>query len=97
MCFDRARPSCAGRYDLDQSALELTKSRGTSKVSLDVFAAALDQRATPQRPLEIVDQRSAGLVDAIVVGAVVGAVAVAGGTEDQDQRCAEMALASYAS
>jgi uncharacterized protein GlcG (DUF336 family) len=26
----------------------------------------------------------------------VGAVAVAGGTEDQDQRCAEVALASYA-
>ena len=29
-------------------------------------------------------------------GNVVGAVAVAGGTEDQDQRCAEVALASYA-
>jgi uncharacterized protein GlcG (DUF336 family) len=25
----------------------------------------------------------------------VGAIAVAGGTEDQDQRCAEVALASY--
>jgi uncharacterized protein GlcG (DUF336 family) len=29
-------------------------------------------------------------------GTVVGAIAVAGGTEDQDQRCAEVALASYA-
>jgi uncharacterized protein GlcG (DUF336 family) len=29
-------------------------------------------------------------------GNVVGAIAVAGGTEDQDQRCAEVALASYA-
>ena len=28
-------------------------------------------------------------------GVVVGAIAVAGGTEDQDQRCAEVALASY--
>jgi len=26
----------------------------------------------------------------------VGAIAVAGGTEEQDQRCAEVALASYA-
>jgi len=25
----------------------------------------------------------------------VGAIAVAGGTEEQDQRCAEVALASY--
>jgi len=28
-------------------------------------------------------------------GSVVGAIAVAGGTEEQDQRCAEVALASY--
>ena len=28
-------------------------------------------------------------------GAVVGAIAVAGGTDEQDQQCAEMALASY--
>jgi uncharacterized protein GlcG (DUF336 family) len=28
-------------------------------------------------------------------GNIVGAVAVAGGTDDQDQRCAEAALASY--
>jgi uncharacterized protein GlcG (DUF336 family) len=38
-----------------------------------------------------------GALPIIEGGAVVGAVAVAGGTEDQDQRCAEMALASYAS
>jgi len=28
-------------------------------------------------------------------GSIVGAIAVAGGTEEQDQRCAEVALASY--
>jgi uncharacterized protein GlcG (DUF336 family) len=38
-----------------------------------------------------------GALPIIEGGAVVGAVAVAGGTEDQDQRCAEMALASYGS
>jgi uncharacterized protein GlcG (DUF336 family) len=27
---------------------------------------------------------------------VVGAIAVAGGTDEQDQRCAEVALATYA-
>jgi uncharacterized protein GlcG (DUF336 family) len=28
-------------------------------------------------------------------GNVVGAIAVAGGTDDQDQKCAEVALAGY--
>lgn len=37
----------------------------------------------------------AGAVPIVEGGNVVGAVAVAGGTEDQDQRCAEFALASY--
>ena len=37
----------------------------------------------------------AGAVPIVEGGTVVGAVAVAGGTEDQDQRCAEVALASY--
>jgi uncharacterized protein GlcG (DUF336 family) len=38
----------------------------------------------------------AGALPIVEGGNVVGAVAVAGGTEDQDQRCAEVALASYA-
>ena len=38
----------------------------------------------------------AGAVPVVEGGNVVGAVAVAGGTDDQDQRCAEVALASYA-
>ncbi len=38
----------------------------------------------------------AGAVPVVEGGSVVGAVAVAGGTDDQDQRCAEVALASYA-
>jgi len=38
----------------------------------------------------------AGALPIVEGGSVVGAVAVAGGTEDQDQRCAEVALASYA-
>jgi uncharacterized protein GlcG (DUF336 family) len=38
----------------------------------------------------------AGALPIVEGGNVVGAVAVAGGTEDQDQRCAETALASYA-
>jgi uncharacterized protein GlcG (DUF336 family) len=38
----------------------------------------------------------AGALPIVEGGAVVGAVAVAGGTEDQDQRCAEVALTSYA-
>ena len=37
----------------------------------------------------------AGAIPVIEGGTVVGAVAVAGGTEEQDQRCAEVALASY--
>lgn len=37
----------------------------------------------------------AGALPIIEGGNVVGAVAVAGGTEDQDQRCAETALATY--
>ena len=37
-----------------------------------------------------------GALPIIEGGTVVGAVAVAGGTEDQDQRCAEVALALYA-
>ena len=36
-----------------------------------------------------------GAMPVIEGGNVVGAVAVAGGTEDQDQRCCEAALASY--
>jgi uncharacterized protein GlcG (DUF336 family) len=36
-----------------------------------------------------------GAVPIVEGGNVVGAVAVAGGTDDQDQRCAEAALASY--
>ena len=37
-----------------------------------------------------------GALPIVEGGAVVGAIAVAGGTDDQDQRCAEAALASYA-
>jgi uncharacterized protein GlcG (DUF336 family) len=37
-----------------------------------------------------------GALPIVEGGNVVGAVAVAGGTDDQDQRCAEVALASYA-
>ena len=37
-----------------------------------------------------------GALPIVEGGNVVGAVAVAGGTEDQDQRCAETALAAYA-
>ena len=37
----------------------------------------------------------AGAVPIVEGGSVVGAIAVAGGTEEQDQRCAEVALASY--
>jgi len=37
----------------------------------------------------------AGALPIVEGGSVVGAIAVAGGTEDQDQRCAEIALASY--
>ncbi|MEA2639972.1 MAG: hypothetical protein QOF51_1366 [Chloroflexota bacterium] len=36
-----------------------------------------------------------GAVPILEGGRVVGAVAVAGGTEEQDQRCAEIALAAY--
>jgi uncharacterized protein GlcG (DUF336 family) len=36
-----------------------------------------------------------GALPIIEGGTVVGAVAVAGGTEEQDQRCAEVALNSY--
>jgi len=36
-----------------------------------------------------------GALPIVEGGNVVGAVAVAGGTDDQDQRCAEAALASY--
>ena len=38
----------------------------------------------------------AGALPVVEGGNVVGAVAVAGGTDDQDQHCAEIALASYA-
>ena len=38
----------------------------------------------------------AGALPVVEGGNVVGAVAVAGGTDDQDQHCAEVALASYA-
>ena len=37
-----------------------------------------------------------GALPIVEGGSVVGAIAVAGGTEEQDQRCAEVALASYA-
>jgi uncharacterized protein GlcG (DUF336 family) len=37
----------------------------------------------------------AGAVPVIEGGNIVGAIAVAGGTEDQDQKCAEVALAGY--
>ena len=37
-----------------------------------------------------------GALPIVEAGTVVGAIAVAGGTEDQDQRCCEAALASYA-
>ncbi len=37
----------------------------------------------------------AGAIPVVEGGNIVGAVSVAGGTEDQDQRCAEVALASY--
>ena len=36
-----------------------------------------------------------GALPVVEGGNVVGAIAVAGGTEDQDQRCAEIALGSY--
>ncbi|MDO8598427.1 MAG: heme-binding protein [Sulfuricaulis sp.] len=36
-----------------------------------------------------------GALPVVEGGNVVGAIAVAGGTEDQDQKCAEVALASY--
>ena len=38
----------------------------------------------------------AGALPIVEGGSVVGAIAVSGGTEEQDQRCAEAALASYA-
>jgi uncharacterized protein GlcG (DUF336 family) len=38
----------------------------------------------------------AGALPIVEGGSVVGAIAVAGGTDDQDQRCAEVALAAYA-
>jgi uncharacterized protein GlcG (DUF336 family) len=37
----------------------------------------------------------AGALPIVEGGSVVGAIAVAGGTEEQDQRCAEVALTSY--
>jgi uncharacterized protein GlcG (DUF336 family) len=36
-----------------------------------------------------------GAVPVVEGGNVVGAIAVAGGTDDQDQKCAEVALAGY--
>jgi uncharacterized protein GlcG (DUF336 family) len=36
-----------------------------------------------------------GAVPIVEGGSVVGAIAVAGGTDDQDQKCAEIALAGY--
>ena len=36
-----------------------------------------------------------GALPIVEGGSVVGAVAVAGGTDDQDQKCAEVALATY--
>ena len=46
-------------------------------------------------PAVFVGEDPAGAVPIVEGGSVVGAVAVAGGTEEQDQRCAEVALASY--
>jgi uncharacterized protein GlcG (DUF336 family) len=37
-----------------------------------------------------------GALPVIEGGNIVGAIGVAGGTDDQDQKCAEVALASYA-
>src|SRR5713226_10627242 len=37
----------------------------------------------------------AGALPIVEGGNVVGAIAVSGGTEDQDQKCAEVALAAY--
>ena len=37
----------------------------------------------------------AGALPVVEGGNVVGAIAVSGGTEDQDQKCAEVALAAY--
>ena len=37
----------------------------------------------------------AGALPVVEGGTVVGAIAVAGGTEEQDQTCAEVALAAY--
>ena len=37
-----------------------------------------------------------GALPIVEGGNVVGAVAVAGGTDEQDQRCCEAALATYA-
>ena len=36
-----------------------------------------------------------GALPIVEGGSVVGAIAVAGGTDDQDQKCADVALASY--
>lgn len=36
-----------------------------------------------------------GALPIVEGGSIVGAVAVAGGTDDQDQKCAEVALATY--
>ena len=39
----------------------------------------------------------AGALPVVEGGNIVGAIAVAGGTDDQDQKCAEVALAGYTS
>jgi uncharacterized protein GlcG (DUF336 family) len=36
-----------------------------------------------------------GAVPIVEGGSIVGAIAVAGGTDEQDQKCCEAALASY--
>ncbi|MGZ9174269.1 MAG: heme-binding protein [Candidatus Binatia bacterium] len=36
-----------------------------------------------------------GAIPVVEGGNVVGAIAVSGGTDDQDQKCAEVALAAY--
>jgi len=36
-----------------------------------------------------------GALPIVEGGNIVGAIAVAGGTDDQDQKCAEVALAAY--
>src|SRR5882724_7632199 len=61
----------------------------TVEIALNkAYTAASFQQPTKELP-------GGGAVPIVEGGNVVGAVAVAGGTDDQDQKCAEVALASY--